>query len=1469
MRLCRTKQEEIAMKALSFVLLLLVCTTALIADTSITGTISTSQTWSLAGSPYIITGNVVVEGAALPVITVQAGVQVRFNAGASIILGNPNWNSVRGGMVVNGTAASPVLFTANSASPSPGFWNFIYTHTYTSEFNSFNYAIFEYGGSGGTGLINVLGGNPAFSNCTFRHSANYGIYHSGVGVSASVSGSSFENNASYPLYWNSQFVHQIGADNSFSGNTYQRILLRSNNLTAAETWSNKGIPLELEDHLFLKNYETTLQVQAGTQVLFRSGKRLYVGDANYFNSAGSIQASGAIFGAVDPVLGWSGIYCYPYTQPSLLSGCTIRDVNATPEGAVTINCGNLFALQNCTFTNNNNYGLYCYNGRNFSLTDCTFTGNAKTVALYAGDVQKLMAGNVYTGNTENRILCFGGTIGSAAAWIAQSTPIRVSENIAFNTTGIQLLQIPAGVELQFDSGKFFFVGDPNYGSQQPQLQATGVIFKASDPVAGWNGIYFYYHGSPSTLDNCTIRDVASTSGGSVYIASGSLTTVQNCLFTNNNTYGLYCALGRNFALSGCTFSGNAKTVGIYACDMQKLLIGNVYTGNSENRITCLGGDITTGANWTTQSTPILVTGDINFDAQGAHILNIPYGTALEFAAGRFFNIGSANYSSQHPSLQATGVVFSGEEHTPGYWIGLIFRYWGDPSLLSGCVIRDAGYGNVAAIRCYITNSTITGCSIQDNLNVGIWLADNSMVALSGNTISACGSYPLSIHVERLRALTGENQFTGNTIDRVQVRAGQVLTSGTWHNTGVPYQLTDNCYIRTTGSPHITILPGTVIMLPNARGIYIGDPNYSSDHGSLSAEGVTFTRSDESAVPLGLIFYQYATIGASHFTDCVFEYMRNGATGAVWVNYNDPVFEGCIFRNNPGNGLFVTDTGRASAINCQFLNNGSYPISATATSFDAVSGTGNYFSGNTPNRILISGGILAQNYVWDNPSVPVEVSSNILVNSSSGQPILKLNSGLVLLFRASTGLYIGDPNYPSQIGGLQADGATFSALSGTTGGWYGITFYNYARTDSYLSNCIVEYAGNSGNIRAQYSALAYIDSCIIRFGNYGIYAVGSNSNPSISKNYILNNGVGVYCATSANPVIGGSLGNANSFSGNTTYAVQNTTSGYSVNALYNWWGDATGPYHASLNPSGLGDDVSNWVDFNPWRTTEIGDAPARFHLLTPANAGVVQTLTPFLDWEEAIDPTPGDTVAYTLLIALNSGFTSGLVTVDDLSATVYHIPAGTLDDDTRYYWKVSATDDDGQTTLCYENFFYFDTAVPEAPLPFALDNPADYATVHLTSNLLSWEASSDPDPGDYVSYTVYWDVSAGFENPGTQTTSSTSAWSGFCAPGSLIYWKVKAFDSTGRETFSPVRRFFVHPDAKPRAPVYFTLTPVGSGMQIEWDAVPGADSYDIYFSTEPYTGFGLLQPDLPAPSYLHMNLGPGQKGFYYVKAKDNF
>jgi parallel beta-helix repeat protein len=68
-----------------------------------------------------------------------------------------------------------------------------------------------------------------------------------------------------------------------------------------------------------------------------------------------------------------------------------------------------------------------------------------------------------------------------------------------------------------------------------------------------------------------------------------------------------------------------------------------------------------------------------------------------------------------------------------------------------------------------------------------------------------------------------------------------------------------------------------------------------------------------------------------------------------------------------------------------------------------------------------------------------------------------------------------------------------------------------------------------------------------------------------------------------------------------YGVLNLDPNIIVNAEYNWWGDATGPWHPDSNPSGLGSRVSNYVDFTPWLTQwGIEEAPIIKHATTEGN-----------------------------------------------------------------------------------------------------------------------------------------------------------------------------------------------------------------------------------------------------------------------------
>ena len=81
-------------------------------QTNVSGAINTDITWDQAGSPYIVTGSIIVHQTGK--LTIEAGVEVRFDENMGIQVG--------GEFIARGTANNPVIFTSNLSSTYAGAW---------------------------------------------------------------------------------------------------------------------------------------------------------------------------------------------------------------------------------------------------------------------------------------------------------------------------------------------------------------------------------------------------------------------------------------------------------------------------------------------------------------------------------------------------------------------------------------------------------------------------------------------------------------------------------------------------------------------------------------------------------------------------------------------------------------------------------------------------------------------------------------------------------------------------------------------------------------------------------------------------------------------------------------------------------------------------------------------------------------------------------------------------------------------------------------------------------------------------------------------------------------------------------------------------------------------------------------------------------------------------------------------------
>ncbi|UCD05556.1 MAG: right-handed parallel beta-helix repeat-containing protein, partial [candidate division WOR-3 bacterium] len=148
-------------------------------------------------------------------------------------------------------------------------------------------------------------------------------------------------------------------------------------------------------------------------------------------------------------------------------------------------------------------------------------------------------------------------------------------------------------------------------------------------------------------------------------------------------------------------------------------------------------------------------------------------------------------------------------------------------------------------------------------------------------------------------------------------------------------------------------------------------------------------------------------------------------------------------------------------------------------------------------------------------------------------------------------------------------------------------------DNMISNNTANFGGGLGCYYVINPLLRIVDNTITEnsadSAGGGIWCYVA-SRPIIDSNTVSGNtGDGIYIGFNSSPLVTG-----NNIIDNIGFALQNDDSDELVMAENNWWGDATGPYHPTTNPAGLGDTVSDYVDYDPWMTSPGIDE----HVLQP-------------------------------------------------------------------------------------------------------------------------------------------------------------------------------------------------------------------------------------------------------------------------------
>ncbi|MEM7705899.1 MAG: Ig-like domain-containing protein [Pseudomonadota bacterium] len=191
----------------------------------------------------------------------------------------------------------------------------------------------------------------------------------------------------------------------------------------------------------------------------------------------------------------------------------------------------------------------------------------------------------------------------------------------------------------------------------------------------------------------------------------------------------------------------------------------------------------------------------------------------------------------------------------------------------------------------INRSGSYGFYLQHNEN------DVTPPSVTNVTINDSANAPILADAGALGGLGGSNSFNNNGVQRIEVGSGinsGIFQHATWQDHGIPYELTEGIYVRTTGltpdAVRWTLDPGVTLLVRPEKTIVIG----SNTDATLLARGteakpITITRIDDSSDYWGQLLF-------AGNTDSVLEHVH-----ISWGGETDssPDTTGMIRQNDDG------------------------------------------------------------------------------------------------------------------------------------------------------------------------------------------------------------------------------------------------------------------------------------------------------------------------------------------------------------------------------------------------------------------------------------------------------------------------------------------------------------------------------------------------------------------------------------------
>ncbi|MFH1155319.1 MAG: chitobiase/beta-hexosaminidase C-terminal domain-containing protein [Pseudomonadota bacterium] len=220
-----------------------------------------------------------------------------------------------------------------------------------------------------------------------------------------------------------------------------------------------------------------------------------------------------------------------------------------------------------------------------------------------------------------------------------------------------------------------------------------------------------------------------------------------------------------------------------------------------------------------------------------------------------------------------------------------------------------------------------------------------------------------------------------------------------------------------------------------------------------------------------------------------------------------------------------------------------------------------------------------------------------------------------------------------------------------------------------------------------------------------------------------------------------------------------------------------------------------------------DPPEPFFISFPADGAQVDTVAPALEVTSSNDPD-FQSLEYRFEVYADDGSGLRVATAENITSTGPGFTSWTvtppLSDTTWYFWRATATDEEGSQTATADSYFQVNTTNRAPSIPDIV-SPVDGGEIQAGSTTLAAAHVTDPD-NDPVVFLFEIDTCATFDNPGKLSSGpipqgqDATLWQiNDLDEDTAYWWRVRTSDGNAASSWARARFFVNQADSAPPVP----------------------------------------------------------------------